>query len=97
MDQAAGKGALGSQACSRFPTAQDVALRTAVSAAIRPDKRKAVLKAAWQLGFVANGAAPLVPAAVHGSGRRGATLGGGIYPGAGYYMRTSARPAARWC
>lgn len=93
MDQAAEKGALGSQARGRFPTAQDVALQTAVSAAIRPNK----WKAARQLSFVANGAARLVPAAVHGSGRRGAALEGVIHPGTECFMRTSARLAARWC
>ena len=65
MTEADGKGAGGRD---RFPTGQDVALQAAVSpatvsrvlngsAAVRPDKREAVLKAARQLGFVVNGAA----------------------------------------
>jgi LacI family transcriptional regulator len=52
----------------KFPVARDVALRAGVStstvsrvfngtAIVRPDKREAVIKAAQDLGFVANGAA----------------------------------------
>ncbi len=65
MDQVCGYGASGR---GRFPTAQDVAQQAGVSAAtvsrvlnstagVRTDKREAVLRAADELGFVANGAA----------------------------------------
>jgi LacI family transcriptional regulator len=66
LDQVCGKATHALN--GRFATAQDVALRAGVSAAtvsrvlngsaaVRPDKREAVLKAAAALGFVANGAA----------------------------------------